>query len=74
MNIKYVISAAAGLLVATVVNVSGQSVVPSEAVKSNNNNATQPYGQTAIQPQIRLNLENDTDKVHFIRNTPTHTS
>ncbi len=68
MNIKYVISAAAGLLVATVVNVSGQSVVPSEAVKSNNNNATQPYGQTAIQPQIRLNLENDTDKVHFIRN------
>ena len=68
MNIKSVISAAAGLLTATVVNVYGQSVVPSELVKSNNNNATQPYGQTAIQPQIRLNLENDTDKVHFIRN------
>ncbi|MFA6103155.1 MAG: hypothetical protein WCV67_16110 [Victivallaceae bacterium] len=68
MNIKYAIFMAAGILVAVSVNVCGQSAVPSEAVKSNNNNATQPYGQTAIQPQIRLNLENDTDKVHFIRN------
>jgi type II secretory pathway component GspD/PulD (secretin) len=68
MNIKYVISAAAGILAAAAVNVHGQSPLPSEAVKSNNNNATQPYGQTAIQPQIRLNLENDTDKVHFVRN------
>jgi type II secretory pathway component GspD/PulD (secretin) len=68
MNIKYIISAAAVILAVTAVNVYGQSVVPSEAVKSNNVNATQPFGQTAIQPQIRLNLENDTDKVHFIRN------
>ncbi len=68
MNIKYIISAAAGILIAFAANVHGQSLVPSEQVKSNNNNATQPYGQTAIQPQIRLNLENDTDKVHFIRN------
>ncbi|MFA6104766.1 MAG: hypothetical protein WCV67_20075 [Victivallaceae bacterium] len=68
MNIKHVISTAAGILTATAVNVYGQSLIPSEAVKSNNNNATQPYGQTAVQPQIRLNLENDTDKVHFIRN------
>ena len=68
MNIKYIISAAAGILAVAAVNVYGQSVVPSEAVKSNNVNATQPFGQTAIQPQIRLNLENDTDKVHFIRN------
>ena len=68
MNIKYIISAAAGILAVAAVNMYGQSVVPSEAVKSNNVNATQPFGQTAIQPQIRLNLENDTDKVHFIRN------
>ncbi|MEI8248658.1 MAG: hypothetical protein WCI51_22700 [Lentisphaerota bacterium] len=67
MNMKYAISAAAGILAASAVNVYGQ-YVPSEQVKSNNNNATQPYGQTAVQPQIRLNLENDTDKVHFIRN------
>ena len=59
---------AAGISVATSVNVRGQTAIPSELVKSNNNNATQPYGQTAIQPQIRLNLENDTDKIHFIRN------
>ena len=64
MKIRNIISAAAGILAATAVNVHGQS----DAVQSNNNNATQPYGQTAIQPQIRLNLENDTDKVHFIRN------
>ena len=68
MNIKYVIPAIAGILTAAAVNMHGQSLVPSEQVKSNNNNATQPYGQTAIQPQIRLNLENDTDKIHFIRN------
>lgn len=68
MNIRYVISAAAGILAVTAVNVHGQWPAPSDAVKSNNNNATQPYGQTAVQPQIRLNLENDTDKVHFIRN------
>ena len=68
MNIKNIISVAAGILAVTAVNVQGQSAVPSELVKSNNNNATQPFGQTAIQPQIRLNLENDTDKIHFVRN------
>ena len=68
MNIKKVISVAVGILAATALNLYGQSPIPSEAVKSNNTNATQPYGQTAIQPQIRLNLENDTDKIHFIRN------
>ncbi|MEI6421582.1 MAG: hypothetical protein WCP55_05135, partial [Lentisphaerota bacterium] len=68
MNIKKVISVAVGILAVTALNVYGQSLIPSEAVKSNNTNATQPYGQTAIQPQIRLNLENDTDKIHFIRN------
>ena len=60
MNLKYVIPAIAGIMAATALNLSAQ--------QSDNVNATQPFGQTAIQPQIRLNLENDTDKVHFIRN------
>lgn len=60
MNIKYVMPVIAGILAVTAVNLSAQ--------QSDNVNATQPFGQTAIQPQIRLNLENDTDKIHFIRN------
>jgi hypothetical protein len=64
MNLKNAISAAAGILAITAVSVYGQS----DRVKSNNNNATEPYAPTVIHPQIRLNLENDTDKVHFIRN------
>jgi len=68
MNIKYLIFTAAIVVAVAIANVQGQSAIPSDAVKSNNVNATQPFGQTAIQPQIRLNLEHDTDKVHFIRN------
>jgi type II secretory pathway component GspD/PulD (secretin) len=64
MNLKNAISAAAGILAITAVSLYGQS----DQVKSNNNNATEPYAPTVIHPQIRLNLENDTDKVHFIRN------
>ena len=60
MKLKYVIPAIAGIMAVTALNLSAQ--------QSDNVNATQPFGQTAIQPQIRLNLENDTDKVHFIRN------
>ncbi len=29
--------------------------------------STEGYGSTAVQPQIRLNLDKDTDTVHFIR-------
>ncbi len=32
-----------------------------------NTAATEAYGATAVQPQIRLNLDKDTDTVHFIR-------
>ena len=68
MDIKKVISMAVGILAATALNVHGQVIDPLATVKSNNVGATQAYGPTAIQPQIRLNLENDTDKIHFVRN------
>ena len=68
MNMKKVISTAVGILAATALNVHGQVIDPLATVKSNNVGATQAYGPTAIQPQIRLNLENDTDKIHFVRN------
>ncbi len=32
-----------------------------------NTAATEAYGTTSVQPQIRLNLDKDTDTVHFIR-------
>ena len=68
MNIKKVIYTVAGVLFAGSLSVQGQVIDPLATVKSNNVGATQAYGPTAIQPQIRLNLENDTDKIHFIRN------
>ena len=38
-----------------------------DAQQSNNNNVTEPYEKTQVQAQLRLNLEKDTNSVHFIR-------
>jgi type II secretory pathway component GspD/PulD (secretin) len=35
--------------------------------QSDNVNATSPYSKTNVQAQIRLNVDKDTEKVHFIR-------
>jgi len=37
------------------------------AQQANNVNATAPYAKSSVQAQIRLNIEKDTDAVHFIR-------
>ncbi len=37
------------------------------AQQSANNNATEPYEKTQVQAHLRLNLEKETDAVHFIR-------
>jgi type II secretory pathway component GspD/PulD (secretin) len=59
MNMKNIISCAAGALAVTAVSITATAQV--------NVNPTAPYDNTQVQPQIRLNLENDTDAVHFIR-------
>ncbi len=59
MKLKNILFSAAGIIAASAVNVSAQQAV--------NNKATQPYDSTQVQPQIRLNLDQATESVHFIR-------
>ena len=60
MKIRNMILNAAGAAAAV-------AAVSVHAQQSNNVNVTRPYADTQVQPQIRLNLENETEKVHFIR-------
>lgn len=63
MNVKNILlTAAAGVLAATAINVSAQGITRAE-----NNHVTDSYDKTQVQPQIRLNLEKNTEEVHFIR-------
>lgn len=59
MNIKNTIFGLAGAFAMTAGSMTASAQV--------NVNPTEPYEKTQVQPQIRLNLENDTDAVHFIR-------
>ncbi|MDD3119380.1 MAG: hypothetical protein PHQ27_09390, partial [Victivallales bacterium] len=58
MKLNHIIFGAAGILAAA---------IPASAQQATNNQATQPYDQTQVQPQIRLNLDKETEAVHFIR-------
>lgn len=46
---------------------AGMLACTADAQQSSNNNATEVYDKTQVQPQIRLNLEKDTETVHFVR-------
>jgi type II secretory pathway component GspD/PulD (secretin) len=64
MKLKWLISSA--LMAAAVVGY-GQLVQQPATPRANNVNPSRPYLDTLIDAQIRLNLENDTDQVHFLR-------
>ena len=64
MKLKWLISSA--LTLAAVAGY-GQLVQQMPAPRANNVNPSRPYLDTLIDAQIRLNLENDTDQVHFLR-------
>jgi len=64
MKLKWLISSA--LTLAAVAGY-GQLVQQQPAPRANNVNPSRPYLDTLIDAQIRLNLENDTDQVHFLR-------
>ena len=58
MKLNHIVFGAAGLLAAA---------IPVSAQQATNNLATQTYEKTQVQPQIRLNLDQATESVHFIR-------
>lgn len=65
MKLKWLISSALAL---AAVAGYGQFVQQQQpAPRANNVNPSRPYLDTLIDAQIRLNLENDTDQVHFLR-------
>jgi type II secretory pathway component GspD/PulD (secretin) len=65
MKLKWLISSA--LTVAAVAGYGQFAAVQQPTPRANNVNASRPYLDTLIDAQIRLNLENDTDQVHFLR-------
>ena len=59
MKMRNIVFSAAGILAASAVSVSAQQQI--------NNNATEVYDRSNVQAQLRLNIEKETDTVHFVR-------
>ncbi|MHB9138038.1 MAG: hypothetical protein ACYC4Q_01395 [Victivallaceae bacterium] len=66
MKLKWLISCS---LTAAALSGYGQLAPPLQPAtpRANNVNASRPYLDTLIDAQLRLNLDNDTDQVHFIK-------